>query len=61
MASSDSEAPDAPDPATTAHDEAQRAADGLKGQIEALRDRVRSVKAHLAAARRSKEPRSFEE
>ena len=59
MASSDSETPEAPEPEESSHEEASRAAAGLKDQIAALRDRVRSAKAHLSAGRRAKEPRSF--
>lgn len=40
--------------------EAQRAADGLKGQIAALRDKVRQARADLLASRK-REPRSFKD
>jgi hypothetical protein len=62
MASSDSGAPNASDKTATEGDaeaEAQRAADGLKDQIAALRARVRSAQNHLRGGRRGKEPRSF--
>jgi hypothetical protein len=41
--------------------EAQRAADGLKGQIAALRARVKAAQARLrdGEPRRDREPRSF--
>jgi hypothetical protein len=60
MASSDSDTPQAPDAEDSAHDEAQRAAERLKDEIAAIRDRVRSAKAHLSGVRRPKEPRSFD-
>jgi hypothetical protein len=42
--------------------EAQRAADGLKGQIAALRNQVRQAQAELREAlRRKRETRSFED
>lgn len=65
MASSDSGAPEAPDndrdESATHEAEAQRAADGLKSQIAALRAQVRSAQDHLRAKPRDKEPRSFED
>jgi hypothetical protein len=41
--------------------EAQRASDGLKGQIAALRDQVRQARADLLSTRRKPENRSFED
>lgn len=44
----------------SAQEEAQRAADGLKDQIAAVRDRIREARDALAEhARREKEGRSF--
>jgi hypothetical protein len=45
-----------------ANEEAQRAADGLKSQIAALRDQVRKARADLLReAQRKAERRSFED
>lgn len=52
MTSSDSPNPAAaapPDHAGVAQDEAQRAADGLKEQIAAVRDRIRKAREALTA------------
>lgn len=54
---------DSPDPMPqldTASDEAQRAADGLKDQIAAVRDRIRKARETLTEhARRERETRTF--
>lgn len=58
MTSSDSPEPEAPPEAPA--DEAQRAADGLKEQIAAVRHRVREARDALTEqARRSSETRTF--
>ena len=60
MTNSDSPKPETPAPDAAAHDEAQRAADGLKEQIAAVRDRIREARETLAEqARRTREPRTF--
>ena len=49
-----------PDEASEDHSEAQRAADGLKSQIAAVRRRIRDAQDVLREhARRDKEPKSF--
>jgi hypothetical protein len=58
MTSSDSPEPETPHNAPG--EEAQRAADGLKEQIAAVRDRVREARDALTEqARRSNETRTF--
>lgn len=58
MSSSDSPEPETPPEAPA--EEAQRAADGLKEQIAAVRDRVREARETLTEqARRASETRTF--
>ncbi|RAK58445.1 hypothetical protein DJ021_00840 [Phenylobacterium hankyongense] len=63
MEDSESQAPDhAPQDASSnedAHDEAQRAASGLKDQIAALRAQVRDAQDTLRDPRRQQERRTF--
>jgi len=63
MTSSDSPEPNIPeggDGQDGAQDEAQRASDGLKDQIAAVRDRIRQARDALTEhARRENEGRSF--
>ena len=65
MASSDYESsgmPNQTDGDPEDQKEAQRAADGLKGQIAALRDQVRQAQADLRdRIQRKRETRSFED
>ncbi|MGA0606692.1 hypothetical protein ACO2Q0_11875 [Phenylobacterium sp. VNQ135] len=52
--------PEAGESHPSPHDEAQRAADGLKDQIAAVRDRIRQARDALTEhARRENEGRSF--
>lgn len=57
MTSSDSPNPEVPEPAASP-DEAQRAADGLKDQIAAVRDRIRQAREALTE-HANRETRTF--